>query len=238
MGLIIILAALGLVFFLVFVFRSQSDTGPKVSPVSKGQRSDHSSSIDDLIIGYEIIVTPDIRTRLHVLKLRNKVYDKEEQASLHDFYMHEAVILPKTKSWQELGIELDEMDYGSQWTDIGEMNQSEIDLYFQFLEEFRTIIEDSLIPPVKKIEKVRKMIDPNNFLPRLHKTYGDDFPAYIFLKELAEIEGISIAIAKNMFKMNIYSKDELLNMSFEELTQIDGVGKKRANQIVSHIKNT
>ncbi|MEX0660403.1 MAG: helix-hairpin-helix domain-containing protein [Balneolaceae bacterium] len=190
-------------------------------------------SLDDQIKGYKIQVTPDIRTSLSVLKLRDKQFITEGEAENHDFEAHEGIVMPVLMSFKELGFDIEEPDPGTTWTDIGHMYPKERDKYYSFLEQFRRVIENESLSPPKRVALVQSLPDSDNFLVQLKQKYGENFPENVFIGRLSKIDGISDSIGKILYDKRIYDKNDLKRLNFDELIKIKGVGEKRAEQIVN-----
>ncbi|MEX2573027.1 MAG: helix-hairpin-helix domain-containing protein [Balneolaceae bacterium] len=190
----------------------------------------NTDSSANAIRGYEIHVTPDIRTRLSVLNLRGKTFNSRAEAEAHTFDMREAIVMTQSKSWEELGINLPEIAPADIWTDIGSMSEKKVEAYYQFLERLREILEDETLNPAEKVKLVRKMDDPGRFKTKLRKQYGRDFPINMFIESLVEIDGVSEAVAVQLFKKKIYTKNDVLKLSRKELLKLNGVGEARADK--------
>lgn len=192
---------------------------------------------NDAVKGYQIHVTPDVRTRLKILKLRGKSFETSDEAKRFDFEPHEAIVLAETASWAEMGIDLPEMDTGEIWTDIGSMKENKVEDYYRYLEKFREVVEDDSIEPKEKVKKIRAIPESNRYLRRLAKLYGKGFPKHMFISELTNIDGISIGIALQLFDKNIFTMNDLIKLDKKRLLKLRGVGEKRANSIIETVSS-
>lgn len=229
---------LGLTFFIAVIFYLRKKRKERVAqlerkymgPKSRSRASTRMSSNDDLVKGYELHVTPKVTTRLKILKLRGTKISEAEERSL-DFRMDEAVTMPITKSWNELGFDMPEPSPGDVWTDVGMLKGRKLERYYEFLVKFRSIIEDESLSPPERYDKVRNIDSP--FLPKLYKEYGENFPKNLFIDELAEIDGVSNSIAEQLFDMGIYDSKGVSKLSRDELKELNGAGEKRAERIIN-----
>lgn len=212
------------IFFLLFLV------------LSSGKNNKEPIEDASIIKGYEIHVTPDVRTRLKVLKMRGRTFRSKQEADMLDFEPHEAIPIAETASWEEMGFDIPDLEPGTVWTDIGMIREDRIEPYYQFLEKFREIIEDDSISPPEKVKRIKKIDDPGRFLPKLRKKYGKDFPTNVLVKPLTDIDGISQAIAIQLFKNKVYNTKDLFKISDEDLLRLKGLGASRLQQIKSSLK--
>ncbi len=196
--------------------------------------------MDELFKGYKLLIVPKVTTRLKILKLRDKVFKSEKEFQNINFRMDEATPWEAIKTWKELGLnelgkEIDAELYGAigkvVWTDIGMMYPKDLESYYNFLENFRTIIENEELSPPERVERVQMMDDENSFLIRLHERYGIDFPENIFIDRLTKIDGISASIGKQFYDIEIYDIETLSRLNKSALKNINGIGSVRADKI-------
>jgi hypothetical protein len=194
---------------------------------NKGSNSNHKNN-SDIIKGYKIHVTPQLSTRLKVLKLRNKIFNSKEEAESKDFKLNEATILPVTKTFGELGIDIPDVPESEVATDIHPMKGEELERYYQFLEEFRTIIENNTLSIPERIKLVDSINDYREFSDLVN---GKDAKK-LLLKELSEINGITEPVANQLFDKGIYTKEAFFNMKKEHIKKLKGIGSSRLAKIM------
>jgi hypothetical protein len=128
---------------------------------------------DSLFNGYEFNATLQLRTPLRVLKHhKERILDNNKKLPNYIKEEWEGYWLPITKTYRELGLDMDEGPAGTCSIDIGQLTEKEQDLYFNFLLKFHTISESE--KDVKeKISAIRNLIkidkDFNKYYKNIEK---------------------------------------------------------------------
>lgn len=95
---------------------------------------------DDLISGWEMSVTMQLRTPLKWLQ-RHREFHEGAKKPMEELPSQHAIWVPVSKSWRELGIDLNEVPETTMASEIGQIpvNGGE---FLPFLIEYRMIVED------------------------------------------------------------------------------------------------
>lgn len=178
----------------------------------------------DIINGLEFSATLQLRTPLEVLKRHGEIFSGHDTPPQYAKEQWHGIWLPKTKTFRELGIDVNEMEEGSCASDAGSVKASE---YLPFLLKFREIVEKTLSvdEAIVSLEHLSKQDDNFKVFWNKHKAVDADFPHSFFYKQLATIEGIGSKTAKALYENGFKSIEEIKNATDNELLNIKGVGK-------------
>lgn len=184
----------------------------------------------DILAGLEFSATLQIRTPLNALNHHGELFNGTPNQAPNYASQADGIWLPKTKTFKELGIDVEEMEEGKCASDIGHVKAEE---YLPFLKSFRRIVESNKSVE-QKIQLIRELknhsSDYKNIFKRLEKSYGE-FPESYFYMPLMQLPGVGKKTAQNLFKKGYYSKEQVLSASKEELTQVPGIGVNTAKRI-------
>ena len=145
--------------------------------------------------------------------------------------------VPKTKTWEDLGIDIPEPPDTEEASDIGPVKAAE---YLPFLKRFRTIVEDMRSDIPNKRAQLIALKDEDDHSPtiweRLCVSYPD-FPNSYFYHEFTLIPAIGMKTAKALFDSGIRTIGELSACSQEALSKVPGVGSRAARAVAAHFHN-
>ncbi len=136
----------------------------------------------------------------------------------------------ETKTYRELGLDIDEMEEGHHASDVGPVKPSD---YVPFLKEFRHIVEGrgEIDHKEAKISMLcRKNATYSSFCSKLHSFY-EDFPSSFFYNQLTIIPGIGSKTAKAFYQVGYKTIEDLKNASDEKLLSVEGIGPKGIKNI-------
>ncbi len=184
----------------------------------------------DVIDGLEFAATLHLRTPLAVLEHHGEVFKGPPSEAPRYGSEAEGSWTYKTKSWAELGFDLQELPKSRHASDIGTIKPSE---YLPFLKAFRRIVEAD----VTHEEKLRNLMTLQrastsfaDIWKRLEKAY-EDFPSSFFYLRLTELPGIGRKTATSLYAAGFWSVEDVLHASREDLLAVSGMGKATVNKI-------
>jgi hypothetical protein len=190
---------------------------------------------DDVIIGFEFNATLQLRTPLEVLKHhKEKVFDTNKELPNYAKDGWEGFWLPITKSFKELGIDIEEPK-SSVSSDLGTLGEQEQELYFDFLLKFHTISE-SAKEVNEKINSIKDLIklDSNfrkyyNLVSRNDRYFLEDYFGLLIRNVLPpKISGI-------LKEKGYFFLDDLKGVDSKELLKIEGIGKSSINKLSTYL---
>lgn len=178
----------------------------------------------DIINGLEFSATLQLRTPLEILKRHGEIFSGHGTPPQYAKEQWHGIWLPKTKTFRELGIDVDEIEEGSCASDIGSVKASE---YLPFLLKFREVVEKTLSVDDKifSLDNLSKQDDSFKIFWNKHKAVDADFPHSFFYKQLTTIDGIGHKMAKALYVNGFKSVSDIQNVTDEELLSVKGVGK-------------
>jgi len=184
----------------------------------------------DIIFGLEFHATLKLHTPLAVL-LKNGHIHTEINTPTPKFTneLNHGVWLPKTKSFRELGLNVDEFPEGTVTSDIGLVNPSD---YLPFLIDIRKIVEanEEIQTRTEKLKKII-LIDSNyqTFVEKhggINKIIQQFFPR--FIDTLPNISDDTVIELNNL---GILTPNDLANASSETLLRVKGIGQVKLSLI-------
>lgn len=133
---------------------------------------------------------------------------------------------PVTKTWRELGIDIDEIEEGEIASKLGPVRASEC---IPFLIEFRKIVEckgsiDQKIIDINKLCKTKKQYKLYFSMINNSREHRGDFPTSFFYNQFTVIPGVGTKSAKAIFEAGIKTYDDMKNAYDETLLAIPGIG--------------
>ncbi len=186
---------------------------------------------EDIIDGLEFVATLQLRTPLEILLHHGEIFRGKNQTPPN--YVKEewqGNWIPKTKSYKDLGLDIEEIENSSCSSEIGYVNSSE---YVNFLIDFRKIVESD--------SSNEKMINELYFLAERNQKYKSfwnrhietdyDFPHSFFYKQFTIIDGIGTKTAKLLYENGFKTINDLQNAPDEELLKIKGIGNIQLQKI-------
>lgn len=192
---------------------------------------------DDMIKCFEFNATLQLRTPLNVLKHhKEKIFDKNKKLPKYVKEGWEGTWLPITKSFKELGINMEEIPAGTCSSDLGYLSVEEQELYFNFLLKFHTISESE--KEIKeKISSIRNLIkidkDFNDYYMKVSNNDKYFLESYFGLL----IRNVLPPKVSSILKDNGYVLlEDLKNVNLDDLLKIEGIGKSTIKKLVTYVK--
>jgi hypothetical protein len=187
----------------------------------------------DIVKGLTFHATLQTRTPLSVLIHHGETFSGPPSKAPRYGTEADGIWLYETKTWRELGVDIDEMSTGESASDVGPVRASE---YIPFLIDFRKIVEgqesiDVKIININKLGRANKQYQKYvRMLNKFYK-YKDDFPASFFYNQFTLIPGVGTKSAKTLFEAGIKTYDDLKNANDKTLLAIPGIGTAALKKI-------
>lgn len=192
------------------------------------------SGNQDVIDGVEFCATLQIRTPLNVLLHHGEIYNGPPSKAPNYASDADGIWMLKTKSWQSLGVDINESSDKTSVSDIGSIDSS---IYIPFLLEFRRIVEGDL-PIPNQIKAIRALKTSSSefasILRKLSKTYPG-FPNSFYINRLCEIPGVGPKTAATLFQAGFFSISHIKGASPERLNSVQGIGPSTAQKILDFV---
>jgi hypothetical protein len=187
----------------------------------------------DILKGLTFHATLLLRTPLSVLIHHGEIFSGPPSKAPQYGTEADGIWLYKTKTFREIGVNIDEISIGESASDVGPVIASE---YIPFLIEFRKIVEGQESVDAK-IANIRKLCESNKqyqkyfrLLNNFYK-YKGDFPASFFYNQFTVIPGVGTKSAKAIFEAGIKTCDDLKDAYDEILLAIPGIGPAAIKRI-------
>lgn len=186
----------------------------------------------DVLEGWEYSATLSLDTPLEALEHDGEVR-KTSRRNLPDYGGPAAgVWLPKTRSFQDLGIDAPEFENGERASEIG-YAPADGGTFLEFLKDFRRIVEGRRTVP-DKIEAIRNLREENESYRKHYDKLEDGFAEKFFAKKFCEINGVGEATALELFRNGFQSLQELCGAEDEAILNVPGIGEGTLRSIRSH----
>lgn len=184
---------------------------------------DSSQNTDRLITGHRYFSTRQLRTPLAAL-----LFDGTETSSLiapeNPYGMAHGIWSPRIKTWRDMGVDMDEMEYGSCASDIGYANPT---LYLKFLISVRMIAEDGDRTINERITAVKEVLKDHEFSSFTRKLGGQSRVIdQLFIPIVSTIPGINSTVAETLWKAGMRTPHKLASTLDAKLLALSGIGKK------------
>jgi hypothetical protein len=186
----------------------------------------------DILDGMQFAATLQIRTPLSVLQHHDEIFRGPPSEAPVYGTQADGIWVFKSKTFKELGIELEEIPNSQHASDIGPIAPSD---YLPFLIQFRSIVESDSSPDQQKhalMELSKQSAHFKVIWGKLCASYGD-FPASFFYSSFKSLPGIGGKLAKSLYDAGYRSIDEITNSSIERLTAVPGLGPATASTLTA-----
>ncbi|MDQ1340192.1 MAG: hypothetical protein QG567_1349 [Campylobacterota bacterium] len=186
---------------------------------------------DDILDGLKFVATLQLRTPIEILKHHGEIFrEKNQTPPNYAKELWHGIWLPKTKSYKELGMDIEEPDEGTSSSEIGYVKASD---YVPFLIEFRKIVEstkqtDEMIQELYNLANINQNF--KSFWDR-HCKADIDFPHSFFYKQLTKIDGVGVKSAQLLYENGFKNIKDLEDAKDEEILKIKGIGKSLVQKI-------
>ena len=184
-----------------------------------------------MLAGWEYSATLSLDTPLEALEHDGEVI-RTSREELPDYGgPADGVWLPKTKSFEELGIDAPEVSDGVRASQLGYV-PSDGGTFLEFLKDFRRIVEGPGTVP-EKIEAVRQLEEENPNYRKHYSELEDGFAEKFFAQKFCEIDGIGQGLAQRIFGYGFHEPEEICAAEDEEILDVPGIGEGTLRSIQS-----
>lgn len=177
----------------------------------------------DIVKGWRLYVTMNTATPLEWLKRHG---ERANQPT--DVPENLAVWLPVSKSFRELGLDIDEMPETTVASAIGPIPESGGE-FLDFLKAYRSIVEAD-IADAKRFDALTNL---NDEFPAIVKKMGGNLVEFFYLYELRSQLSCGPGVASKLFNDGLRTSEQVRESSIERLCSIKGIGKGTAEQLLS-----
>ena len=182
-----------------------------------------------VISGFKFSATMQLRTPLRVLLRHGEIHsdiNTERPKIAHEFW--EGSWVPKTRTYRELGLDIDELSESTMASPIGQIKASD---YLPFLISVREIVEanesiDSRINMIRSKPMTGSWKAYVNRHGGIDKIINQFFPLFI-----DTIPKLSAATIDELCKLGIDTANKLVETNDEALLDINGIGKAKLKAI-------
>lgn len=213
---------------------------PKIiTTIEKSQNNinKHWRANDDIIKGLEFIATLQLRTPLRVLLRHGEIHtDINTEPPKIIKEMWEGGWVTKTKTYRELGLDLDEVPEGSHASNIGLVKPSE---YLPLLFAIRKIVEldEPIDSRIKKLRGMPMVSDCQTLVSRHGPSYKNESRGmewiieYLFPRFVKSIPKISAGMVDELCKLGLDTPNRIAATPNETLLSIKGIGQSKLKTI-------
>jgi len=183
---------------------------------------------DDIIKGLEFIATLQLRTPLRVLLRHGEIHtDIKTEPPKTIKEMWEGAWVQKTKTFRELGCDVDEVAPGTHASDVGQVLPAD---YLPFLIAIRRVVETDE-PIENRINKLREMPIWDEWKTYVEKHGGIETISGRFFPEFIDtIPKISAAIDE-LSELGLETPNRIAAAPDETLLSIKGIGQSKLKTI-------
>ncbi len=211
-----------------------SGASDKSSPVRKtvGELQNEPLSAwgnDDILTGLEFSATMQLRTPLRVLVHHGEIHtDKRTPPPRIAKEGWEGGWDPKTKTFREMGVDVDEIEEGAHASEIGQILPDE---YLPFLIAIRKIVE--LYEPIEdRIEKLREMSRAGNWKTYVDKHGGIEAIIGQFFPEFIDtIPKLNLSTQDELSEMGLNTPNRIAAAPDKTFLSIKGIGQAKVKVI-------
>lgn len=210
------------------IFSRSSNATPKPTSqfvIRSGNPEKVWNDNQDVVDGLIFSATMQLRTPLRVLKRHGEIHsDRNTKCPDITSEMWEGIWMPKTKTWRELGLDLDEMDENMTSSDIGYVKPSE---YLPFLLSVREIAESNESID-SRISAMRNKLIKESWRDYIAKHGGiDKIINKFFPRFIDTIPKLNKATIDDLYELGIVTANKLDAASDDALLNINGIGKAK-----------
>lgn len=187
----------------------------------------------DILEGIQFAATLHITTPYAVLFHHGEIFAGLPSKAPTYGNQAQGIWIPKTKSWQSLGIDLPEMPQSEHATDIGPKRPES---YLPFLLDFRRIFEGTDADEIK-IEKLQLLVTYTKDYALIWKqleTVYQDFPRNLFYRSFLDLPDVGRTTARNLYEAGFRSVEQIQSSEPSELQKVRGVGPGLAKKLTSN----
>jgi hypothetical protein len=185
----------------------------------------------DVIKGYTLSVTMQLRTPLKYLEMHHEIFDL--QSDPPQIPIEHGCWIPQLKSWAELGINLKEAPEGTMASDVGQIPASG-GQYLEFLKAFRKIVESTMDPEQKR-DAILSLGTNNSYFASILRTHpnlqGDKLNQWLGYDKILGISGFNPTLAKALYEAGFRTAGAVKNATDKELCSVKGIGPAKIKQI-------
>ncbi len=184
---------------------------------------------DDIITGLEFSATMQLRTPLRVLLRHGEIHtDRNAKPPRIALEPWEGIWVPKTKTFRELGLDMDEPPPGEHASSIGPIVARD---YLPFLIAVREIVEltDSIESRINRLHEKPMVGDWKTYIEK-HGGIGSII-GYFFHDFIDTIPNISFAIRNELSDLGLDTPNRIAAATDETLLSIKGIGQAKLKTI-------
>lgn len=212
------------------IFGANANSSPVRKTVGELQNEPLSAwgNNDDIITGLKFSATLQLRTPLRVLMRHGEIHtDPNTEPPKIAMEMWEGIWTTKTKTYRELGIDVDEIQ-GTHASDAGQVIP---DNYLPFLIAIRKIVE--LDEPIDdRIKKLREMPILDKWKTYIEKHGGiEAIIRYFFSEVIDTIPKLNLSTIDELSKLGLNTPNRIADAPDKTLLSIKGIGQSKLKTI-------
>ncbi|NMG32368.1 helix-hairpin-helix domain-containing protein [Aromatoleum evansii] len=183
---------------------------------------------EELIDGHEYCATLQLRTPLAAL-LKDGERTPSRTPPENPFEMEHGAWFPTTRTWRDLGIDLDELSDGEVASDIGPVDRLS---YRNFLISLKIVASDREATIADRIERIKSVLTmpEHRSFSRRHGGQASVIEK-LFPRVLSAIPGLTRPAAEELWKARIRCISRIRQTSDERLLELPGIGKKKVDAL-------
>lgn len=185
----------------------------------------------DVVSSMEFSATMQLRTPLEYLERHGDVFT--DTKDFPDIDPSHGCLVPKTKSWKELGIDLKEVPDGTMASEIGPIPTSG-GKYLPFLKDFRRIVESD-IPPEERRRRILALRNMNGDYAEImdrHKDLRDGkLDKWCGYEKSLGLPDFDPRLSRNLWEAGFRSKDDIKQAANKQLMDVPGIGKAKTAKL-------
>ncbi|MDO9012282.1 MAG: hypothetical protein Q7U78_10835 [Gallionella sp.] len=196
---------------------------------SQNNKIDTWKNEQDICDGLEFVATMQLRTPLRVLLRHGEIHsDINSEPPKIANEMWEGIWIIKTKTWNELGLDLNEVQESTMASEIGQIRAGD---YLPFLIAVREIVElnDSIDSRINKLREKAKGDDWRPFIRKhggINKVIAKFFPRFI-----DTIPKINEATIEDLSSLSLDTPNIIAGATDEALLTVKGIGQAKLKVI-------